>query len=139
VAGNLINRLGGGYATTTITKLATEGVKHIGIQPKGQGAWLVAEVVRETIRSEGGKTAGAIATLKTAKYGCNRPWSARGRRCRWRGPGGGPGRSPLVQSQQSDEGFGQGRKATARGILLTGKRNSNEITPEQIGKIGIVR
>jgi hypothetical protein len=63
----------GGYATATVRALAKEGVKAIGIQPKGQGAWHVAEAVRETVRSERGKTEGIIGTLKTDKYGFNKP------------------------------------------------------------------
>jgi hypothetical protein len=63
----------GGYATTTLRALANEGVKQIGIQPKGQGAWHVAEAVRETVRSERGKTEGIMGTLKTDKYGFNKP------------------------------------------------------------------
>ena len=63
----------GGYATATVRALAHEGVKEIGIQPKGQGAWHVAEAVRETVRSERGKTEGIIGTLKTDKYGFNKP------------------------------------------------------------------
>jgi hypothetical protein len=41
-------------------------------QPKGHGAWHVAEAVRETVRSERGKTEGIIGTLMTDKYGFNR-------------------------------------------------------------------
>jgi hypothetical protein len=63
----------GGYAMATIRALATEGVQAIGIQPKGHGAWHVAEAVRETVRSERGKTEGIIGTLKTDKYGFNKP------------------------------------------------------------------
>ena len=63
----------GGSAAATLRALATEGVKEIGIQPKGQGAWCVAEAVRETVRSERGKTEGIIGTLKTDKYGFNKP------------------------------------------------------------------
>jgi hypothetical protein len=63
----------GGYATATLKALAHEGVKEIGIQPKGQGTWRVAEAVRETVRSERGKTEGIIGTLKTDKYGFNKP------------------------------------------------------------------
>ena len=48
----------GGYATATLTALANEGVQELGIQPKGQGVWHVAEVIRETVRSERGKTEG---------------------------------------------------------------------------------
>src|SRR5712692_9480532 len=63
----------GGYATATLQALAHEGVKEIGIQPKGQGTWRVAEAVRETVRSERGKTEGIIGNLKTDKYGFNKP------------------------------------------------------------------
>jgi len=63
----------GGYATATVRALANEGVQAIGIQPKGHGAWHVAEAVRETVRSERGKTEGIIGTLKTDKYGFNKP------------------------------------------------------------------
>jgi hypothetical protein len=63
----------GGYARATVRALANEGVKAIGIQPKGQAAWHVAEGVRETVRSERGKTEGIMGTLKTDKYGCNTP------------------------------------------------------------------
>ena len=63
----------GGYAKTTLDELAREGVKQIGVQPKGKGAWRVAEAVRETIRSERGMTEGIIGTLKSNKYGFNKP------------------------------------------------------------------
>jgi hypothetical protein len=63
----------GGYAAATLRALAHEGVKAIGIQPKGQGAWCVAEAVRATVRSERGQTEGIIGTLKTNKYGFNKP------------------------------------------------------------------
>lgn len=63
----------GGYASATVRALAHEGVKEIGIQPKGHGLWHVAEAVRETVRSERGKTEGIIGTLKTDKYGFNKP------------------------------------------------------------------
>jgi hypothetical protein len=63
----------GGYATATLTALAHEGVQELGIQPKGQGVWHVAEAIRETVRSERGKTEGIIGTLKTDTYGFNKP------------------------------------------------------------------
>jgi hypothetical protein len=63
----------GGSATATLRALANEGVKESGIQPKGHGAWHVAAAVRETVRSERGKTEGIIGTLKTDKYGFNTP------------------------------------------------------------------
>jgi hypothetical protein len=63
----------GGDATATLKALAHEGIIQIGIQPKGQRAWHVAEDVRQTVRSERGKTEGIIGTLKTDKYGFNKP------------------------------------------------------------------
>ena len=62
-----------GDATTTRNRLAHDGVKHIGIQPKGQRPWQVAEEVRQQVRSERGKTEGIIGTLKSNKYGFNKP------------------------------------------------------------------
>src|SRR5262249_57466997 len=59
----------GGYAAATLRALAQEGVKELGIQPKGHGAWHVAEAVRETVRSERGKTEGIIGTLTPDKDG----------------------------------------------------------------------
>jgi len=38
-----------------------------------KGSWRVAEAVRDTIRSERGKTEGVIGTLKSDKYGFNKP------------------------------------------------------------------
>jgi len=63
----------GGSATATRRALANEGGKAIGIQPKGPGAWHVAEAVRETVRSERGTTEGVIGTLQTDQYGFNKP------------------------------------------------------------------
>src|SRR5256712_7114973 len=63
----------GGYATATLETPTHHGVQEMGIQPKGQGTWCVAEAVRETVRSERGKTEGIIGTLKTDKYGFNKP------------------------------------------------------------------
>jgi hypothetical protein len=63
----------GGYAKGTLDELAQEGVKQIGVQPQGKGAWRVAAEVRETIRSERGMTEGIIGTLKSNKYGFNKP------------------------------------------------------------------
>jgi hypothetical protein len=55
----------GGYAAATVRAVAHAGGKESGIQPKGPGPWPVAEAVRETVRSERGKTAGIMGTLKT--------------------------------------------------------------------------
>jgi hypothetical protein len=66
----------GGDATATLEQLAREGVKQIGIQPKGTRAWRGAETVRDTVRSERGKTEGIIGTLKSDKYKFGYPLKA---------------------------------------------------------------
>jgi hypothetical protein len=63
----------GGDAPATVAQLAHEGVKQIGIQPRGKRPWRIAEAVREQVRSERGKTEGIIGTLKSDKYNFNKP------------------------------------------------------------------
>jgi hypothetical protein len=63
----------GGDSTSTRQRLALEGVRDVGIQPKGKRPWSVAEGVREQIRSERGRTEGSIGTLKSNRYKFNKP------------------------------------------------------------------
>ena len=63
----------GGDSTLTRQRLALEGVKEVGIQPKGKRPWSVAEGVRDQIRSERGRTEGSIGTLKSNRYKFNKP------------------------------------------------------------------
>jgi hypothetical protein len=63
----------GGDSTRTCQKLALEGVKQVGIQPKGKRPWSVAEAVRDQIRTERGQTEGVIGTLKSNRYKFNKP------------------------------------------------------------------
>ena len=63
----------GGDCTSTCQQLAVEGVKDVGIQPKGQRPWLVAEAVRDQVRTERGQTEGVIGTLKSNRYQFNKP------------------------------------------------------------------
>ena len=63
----------GGDSTPTRQRLALEGVKEVGIQPKGNRPWSVAEGVREQMRSERGRTEGSMGTLKSHRYQFNKP------------------------------------------------------------------
>jgi hypothetical protein len=63
----------GGWSQPTINKLNKQGVKQIGIQPKGQAEWLVAEPLQQTVRQERSKTEGSIGTLKSETYKFNKP------------------------------------------------------------------
>jgi hypothetical protein len=49
--------------------LKKEGVKQVGIPPRGQGTWLVGKPVQKIVKSERGKTEGSIGRLKSKKYG----------------------------------------------------------------------
>jgi hypothetical protein len=63
----------GGGVHRTMDRLAQEGVKQVGVQPKGKAAWRVAGAVRDQVRSERGKTEGIIGTLKSNAYKFNKP------------------------------------------------------------------
>jgi hypothetical protein len=63
----------GGDSTPTHQRLALEGVRDIGIQPKGKRPWSVVEAVRDQVRSERGRTEGVIGTLKSNRYKFNKP------------------------------------------------------------------
>jgi hypothetical protein len=63
----------GGDSTPTRQRLASEGVKDVGIQPKGNRPWSVAEAVRDHIRSERGRTEGCMGTLQSNRYRFNKP------------------------------------------------------------------
>lgn len=49
-------------------KLHQEGVKQVGIPPRGQGQWMVGEKDQRKVKSERGKTEGSIGRLKSKKY-----------------------------------------------------------------------
>ncbi len=49
--------------------LKKEGVKRVGIPPRGQGQWMVGEKDQKKVKSERAKTEGSIGRLKSRKYG----------------------------------------------------------------------
>lgn len=63
----------GGHSSGTLAKLHKAGIPKIGIQPKGQAPWPVAEADRESVTTERARTEGSIGTLKSSAYGFNRP------------------------------------------------------------------
>jgi hypothetical protein len=76
----------GGDSTPTRQRLGLEGVRDVGIQPKGKRPWSVAEGVREQIRSERGRTEGGIGTLKSNRYQFNKPKERLGQTLEMAGP-----------------------------------------------------
>ncbi len=63
----------GGYSKANIKDMKKAGVEKVGIQPKGNAPWEVSEEDREIVKSERGMMEGVIGTLKTEKYGFNKP------------------------------------------------------------------
>lgn len=63
----------GGWSEPGVKKLAKAGIKKIGIEPKGKADWLIAEEDQKRVKSERGKMEGSIGTLKSEKYGFNKP------------------------------------------------------------------
>jgi hypothetical protein len=62
----------GGDQAKTRRKLEKEGVKKVGIQPKGKKPWSIVEADQAEALSQRGKTEGAIGTLKSERYEFNR-------------------------------------------------------------------
>ena len=63
----------GGWSELGVQKLAKAGIKKIGIEPKGKADWLIAQEDQKRVKSERGKMEGSIGTLKSEKYGFNKP------------------------------------------------------------------
>ena len=62
----------GGDDAKTRRKLEAEGVKKVGIQPKGKKQWSIVEADQTIAISQRGKTEGVIGTLKSERYEFNR-------------------------------------------------------------------
>lgn len=63
----------GGYSRANIKKLKKRGVKHVGVAPKGKDKWAISNTMQEKIKRERAQVEGSIGTLKSTKYGFNKP------------------------------------------------------------------
>lgn len=63
----------GGYSLANIKKAKKLGVKNVGIAPKGKAKWDVSERMSEIIRCERAQVEGVIGSIKSKKYGFNKP------------------------------------------------------------------
>ena len=63
----------GADSDDTIEKLKEQGVAKPGIQPKGKRPWSVDDADQDLIKTLRAQIEAAIGTLKTEKYGFNRP------------------------------------------------------------------
>lgn len=63
----------GGWSETNVKQLKALGVKEVGLSPRGRAHWLVTEKMREKLVSERAQVEGGIGTIKSGRYGFNRP------------------------------------------------------------------
>jgi len=63
----------GGYSKANIKKIAKKGVKYVGVAPTGQAEWAVSKSKQEFIKRERAQVEGVIGTLKSSRYGFNKP------------------------------------------------------------------
>jgi len=63
----------GGHSLENVAELKKKGVQEVGLAPRGRVAWAVAEPVKERLVRERALIEAGIGTLKTNKYGFNRP------------------------------------------------------------------
>jgi IS5 family transposase len=63
----------GGYSRANIKKLKKRGVKQVGIAPKGGDDWAVSKTMKEKIKRERAQVEGSIGSIKSNRYGFNKP------------------------------------------------------------------
>lgn len=63
----------GGYSAANIKKAKKLGVKNVGIAPTGKTPWAVSEKLRKSIVRERAQVEGGIGTIKSSRYGFNKP------------------------------------------------------------------
>lgn len=63
----------GGYSEANLKRAESLGVKHVGIAPTGKADWAVSQTKAEEIRRERAQVEASIATVKSRKYGFNKP------------------------------------------------------------------
>lgn len=63
----------GGWSQENVKELERLGVKHIGLSPRGRAHWRVSGRVKDRLVSERAQVEGGIGTIKSGKYGFNRP------------------------------------------------------------------
>jgi hypothetical protein len=63
----------GGYSAANVKKAKKLGVKNVGIAPTGKAGWAVSENMRKKIVRERAQVEGCIGTIKSSRYGFNKP------------------------------------------------------------------
>lgn len=62
-----------GWSQDNVTALKNAGVTHVGVAPRGKAKWLVSGKIKDKLVSERAQVEGGIGSIKSMKYGFNRP------------------------------------------------------------------
>lgn len=63
----------GGHSRDNIKQLKAKGVKEVGLAPRGKAKWSVGKKAKEKLVNERAQVEGSIGTVKSGRYGFNRP------------------------------------------------------------------
>jgi len=63
----------GGFSQANVSDLREMGVKEVGLAPRGKASWEVSGRVKERLINERARVEGSIGTIKSKRYGFNRP------------------------------------------------------------------
>jgi molybdopterin converting factor small subunit len=63
----------GGYSTQNVAALQKLGVKDVGLAPRGRTQWAVSKTIRDQLVKERALVEAGIGTIKSLRYGFNRP------------------------------------------------------------------
>jgi hypothetical protein len=63
----------GGWSRGNIRKIRQEGVRDLGLAPRGKAQWRVAGRIKKQLVSERSQVEGSIGAIKNPRYGFNRP------------------------------------------------------------------
>lgn len=62
-----------GWSALNVRELKKKGVKEVGLAPQGSAAWAVSKSIREELVKERALVEPGIGTVKTPRYGFNKP------------------------------------------------------------------
>jgi hypothetical protein len=62
-----------GHSESNVIELKNKGVEHVGLAPRGRAPWAVEGAMKDKLVSERAQVEGGIGTIKSNKYGFNRP------------------------------------------------------------------
>jgi hypothetical protein len=62
-----------GWSKDNVTALQKAGVTHVGVAPRGQAKWSVSGKIKDKLVSERAQVEAGIGSIKSPKYGFNRP------------------------------------------------------------------